>query len=127
MSFLEMLDVLNETARSPRGRSRSCLRARLPRGHLRFLRDDDQRHPPRSRRRAPRHASCTCAALRDGQEIYIEPWRAKAFPVVKDLVVDRSSLDRVVQAGAYVSVNDRRRAQDANAIPVDKVDADRSL
>jgi succinate dehydrogenase / fumarate reductase iron-sulfur subunit len=62
-------------------------------------------------------------SFRDGAEITIEPWRASAFPVVKDLVVDRSAFDRVVQAGAFVSVN-TGAPQDANAIPVPKADAE---
>ena len=62
----------------------------------------------------------------DGAEIWIEPWRAKAFPVIKDLMVDRSAFDRVVQAGAFVSVN-TGAPQDANAIPVPKADADRAF
>lgn len=55
----------------------------------------------------------------DGQEVYIEPWRARAFPVIRDLVVDRSALDRIMQAGGYVSVN-TGSAPDANAIPIAK-------
>ena len=62
--------------------------------------------------------------FKDGETIYIEPWRAKAFPVVKDLVVDRSAFDRVIQAGGYVSVNTSGNTLDANAIPVPKEDAD---
>jgi succinate dehydrogenase / fumarate reductase, iron-sulfur subunit len=59
----------------------------------------------------------------DGDEIYIEPWRAKAFPVIKDLVVDRSAFDRIVAAGGFIGVN-TGGAPDANAIPVPKKDAD---
>ena len=71
-------------------------------------------------------ANYTCVNL--GREtIYIEPWRAKAFPVVKDLVVDRSAFDRVIQAGGYVSVNTSGSTQDANALPVPKVDADKAF
>ena len=62
--------------------------------------------------------------FKDGETIYIEPWRAKAFPVIKDLVVDRSAFDRVIQAGGYVSVNTSGNTIDANAIPVPKQDAD---
>jgi len=57
--------------------------------------------------------------FKDGDVIVIEPWRAKAFPVIKDLVVDRSSFDRIIQAGGYISVN-TGQAQDANAIPIEK-------
>ena len=65
--------------------------------------------------------------FRDGETIYIEPWRAKAFPIVKDLVVDRSAFDRVIQAGGYVSVNTSGNTQDANALPVPKADADKAF
>jgi succinate dehydrogenase / fumarate reductase iron-sulfur subunit len=61
--------------------------------------------------------------FRDGDTIYIEPWRAKAFPIVKDLIVDRSSLDRIIQAGGYISVHTGGVA-DANAILIPKPDAD---
>jgi succinate dehydrogenase / fumarate reductase iron-sulfur subunit len=55
--------------------------------------------------------------FKDGDTIYIEPWRAKAFPVLKDLIVDRSAFDRIIQAGGYISVN-TGSAPDANAIPI---------
>jgi succinate dehydrogenase / fumarate reductase iron-sulfur subunit len=61
--------------------------------------------------------------FRDGDEITIEPWRARAFPVIKDLVVDRSSFDRIIQAGGYITAP-TGSAPDANAIPVPKDDAD---
>lgn len=74
---------------------------------------------------------CTTCELRmrnfkDGDKIYIEPFRAKAFPIVKDLVVDRSALDRVIQAGGFISVN-TGGAPDANAIPVPKNNAEESM
>ena len=72
-------------------------------------------------------ANYTCVNLSDEETIYIEPWRAKAFPVVKDLVVDRSAFDRVIQAGGYVSVNTSGSTQDANALPVPKADADKAF
>jgi succinate dehydrogenase / fumarate reductase iron-sulfur subunit len=62
--------------------------------------------------------------FKDGDTITVEPWRAKAFPVVKDLMVDRSAFDRVIQAGGYVSVNTSGNTLDANAILVPKADAD---
>jgi succinate dehydrogenase / fumarate reductase iron-sulfur subunit len=62
----------------------------------------------------------------DGATITIEPWRAKAFPVIKDLVVDRSAFDRIIQAGGYISVN-TGAVQDANAIPIPKVNADLAM
>jgi succinate dehydrogenase / fumarate reductase, iron-sulfur subunit len=65
-------------------------------------------------------------SFRDGDEIWIEPWRARSFPVMKDLVVDRSSFDRIVQAGGYISVR-TGSAPDANALPIPKPDADRAF
>jgi succinate dehydrogenase / fumarate reductase iron-sulfur subunit len=63
----------------------------------------------------------------DGDTIYVEPWRSKAFPVVKDLVVDRSAFDRIQQAGGFVSVNTSGKTMDANAIPIPKEDADKAF
>ena len=65
--------------------------------------------------------------FKDGDTIYIEPWRSKAFPVVKDLVVDRSAFDRIQQAGGFVSVNTSGNTIDANSIPVPKDDADKAF
>lgn len=65
-------------------------------------------------------------SFKDGQTIVIEPWRAKSFPIVKDLIVDRSALDRIIEAGGFVSVN-TGASQDANAIPVPKPDADQAF
>jgi succinate dehydrogenase / fumarate reductase iron-sulfur subunit len=65
--------------------------------------------------------------FKDGDTITIEPFRAKAFPVIKDLAVDRSAFDRIQQAGGFVSVNTSGNTQDANAIPVDKHDADKAF
>jgi succinate dehydrogenase / fumarate reductase iron-sulfur subunit len=62
----------------------------------------------------------------DGDELWLEPWRASAFPVLKDLIVDRSAFDRIVQAGGYVSVR-TGSAQDANMIPIPKPDADLAM
>jgi len=64
--------------------------------------------------------------FRDGDTIYIEPWRARAFPVIKDLIVDRSSLDRIIQAGGYVSVH-TGGVPDANAILIPKADAEKAM
>jgi len=75
----------------------------------------------------PRHATATCQLFmrefEDGQQITVEPWRADAFPIVRDLVTDRSAFDRVVQAGGYVSMK-AGSAPDANAIPVPRASAD---
>lgn len=64
--------------------------------------------------------------FQDGQTITIEPWRARAFPVIKDLVTDRSAFDRIIQAGGFVSVN-TGGTPDANALPVPKTDSDRAM
>ena len=66
-------------------------------------------------------------SFNDGDTIVIEPWRAKAFPVIKDLIVDRSAFDRIQQAGGYISVNTSGRPVDANAIPIEKENADKSF
>ncbi len=65
-------------------------------------------------------------SFQDGETIVVEPWRAKAFPVIKDLVVDRSALDRIMIAGGYISVN-TGAAPDANSLPVAKLDSDRAF
>jgi succinate dehydrogenase / fumarate reductase iron-sulfur subunit len=75
----------------------------------------------------PQHGTATCQLhmrhYRDGDTITIEPWRSSAFPIVKDLVVDRSSFDRIIQAGGFISIS-TGNAPDANALPVGKVDSD---
>lgn len=65
-------------------------------------------------------------SFRDGQTIYVEPWRAKAFPILKDLAVDRSAFDRIIESGGYISVN-TGNAPDANSVPIPKVDADLAM
>jgi succinate dehydrogenase / fumarate reductase iron-sulfur subunit len=65
-------------------------------------------------------------SFKNGDTVVIEPWRAAAFPVIKDLAVDRSSFDRIMAAGGYVSVN-TGNAQDANSLPISKEDADESF
>ncbi|MAA57832.1 MAG: succinate dehydrogenase/fumarate reductase iron-sulfur subunit, partial [Cryomorphaceae bacterium] len=66
-------------------------------------------------------------SFNDGDTIYIEPWRSKAFPIIKDLMVDRSAFDRIQQSGGFVSVNTSGNTLDANAIPITKDDADKSF
>jgi succinate dehydrogenase / fumarate reductase iron-sulfur subunit len=65
-------------------------------------------------------------SFKDGQTIVIEPWRAKAFPIVKDLIVDRSAFDEIIQAGGFISVN-TGAPQDANALPIPKPNADEAF
>ena len=78
----------------------------------------------------PMRGTTTCQLhmrhFKSGESITIEPWRAKAFPVIKDLVVDRSSFDRIIQSGGYVSVN-TGSAPDGNAIPIPKSVAERAF
>ncbi len=79
----------------------------------------------------PEHETTTCQLhmrkFKDGDTIYVEPFRARAFPVMKDLVVDRAAMDRVIQAGGFVSVNTSGNTLDANAIPVPKANADEAF
>ena len=79
------------------------------------------------RAHGPWEKNTTCQlhmrAFKDGDTIVVEPWRSKAFPVIKDLMVNRSAFDRIIQAGGYISVN-TGNAQDANALPIDKKNAD---
>ena len=78
----------------------------------------------------PQPATTTCQLtmrhFKDGEELYLEPWRATAFPVVKDLVVNRSSFDRIIQSGGFITVA-TGTAPDGNAIPIPKPDADRAM
>jgi len=121
MSFLEMLDVLNE---------RLIVKGEVP---VEFEHDCREgicgtcslmiNGIPHG----PEKATTTCQLhmrkFKDGDEITIEPWRAKAFPVLKDLVVDRSAFDRIIQKGGFISAN-TGNAPDGNAIPIPKPDAD---
>lgn len=65
--------------------------------------------------------------FKDGETIYVEPWRSVAFPVIKDLIVDRSSFDRIQQAGGFVSIGTSGNTIDANSLPVPKADADNAF
>lgn len=124
MSFLEMLDVLNEQltrkGEEPVAFDHDCREGIC--GSCGVVIDGVPHGPERGTTTCQLHLR----SFRDGAEIHVEPWRAKAFPVVRDLVVDRSAFDRVVQAGAFVSVN-TGAPQDANALPVPKADADRAF
>ncbi len=124
MSFLEMLDVLNEqlVARreEPVAFEHDCREGIC--GTCSLVID--------GRPHGPMQGTTTCQVhmrhYHDGDTIVIEPFRAKAFPVIKELVVDRSSFDRIIQAGGYVSVN-TGQAQDANAIPIEKEQASQAF
>jgi succinate dehydrogenase / fumarate reductase iron-sulfur subunit len=121
MSFLEMFDVLNERlieeGKEPIAFDHDCREGICGSCDMYI---NGRPHGPWLR-------NTTCQlhmrAFKDGDTIVVEPWRANAFPVVKDLVVDRSAFDRIVQAGGYISVN-TGNAVDANAIPIEKEKAD---
>jgi succinate dehydrogenase / fumarate reductase, iron-sulfur subunit len=121
MSFLEMLDVLNEQligrGEEPVAFDHDCREGIC--GSCGVMIDGEAHGPERGTTACQLHMR----SFRDGASIVVEPWRAAAFPVVRDLVVDRSAFDRVVQAGAFISVN-TGAPQDANAIPVPKADAE---
>mgnify|MGYP001350394283 FL=1 len=122
MSFLEMLDVLNADLilrdEDPVSFDHDCREGICGSCSL-FI--NGQAHGPDRR-------ITTCQLhmrkFKDGDTIYIEPFRAKAFPVIKDLVVDRSAFDRIQQSGGYISINTSGNTQDANSIPINKDDAD---
>ena len=125
MSFLEMLDILNDQL--------------IVKGEDAIAFDHDCREGIcgmcslfiNGEAHGPDRLVTTCQLhmrmFKDGDTIYIEPFRAKAFPVVKDLVVDRSAFDRIQQAGGFISVNTSGNTIDANTIPIEKHDADRSF
>lgn len=122
MSFLEMMDVLNEQiineGGDPIAFDHDCREGIC--GMCSMYINGEAHGPGRGVTTCQLHMR----EFKDGDTIYIEPWRAKAFPVIKDLMVDRSSFDRVIQAGGYVSVNTSGNTQDANAIPIEKENAD---
>jgi succinate dehydrogenase / fumarate reductase iron-sulfur subunit len=121
MSFLELLDVLNEQllhrGEEPIAFDHDCREGIC--GACGMMIDGHPHGPERGTTACQLHLR----SFRDGAEIWVEPFRAAAFPVLKDLVVDRSAFDRVVQAGAFVSV-DTGSAPEANTIPVPKADAE---
>jgi succinate dehydrogenase / fumarate reductase, iron-sulfur subunit len=121
MSFLEMFDVLNERlineGKDPVAFDHDCREGICGMCSM-FI---------NGRPHGPLQGVTTCQlhmrSFKNNDTIVVEPWRAKAFPVIKDLVVDRNSFDRIIAAGGFVSVN-TGNAQDANAIPIGKDDAD---
>jgi len=124
MSFLEMLDVLNEQLLSqgedPVAFDHDC-REGICGACSMFI--NGEAHGPMAK-------TTTCQlhmrSFKDGDSIYIEPWRSRAFPVLKDLIVDRSAFDRIIQAGGYVSVS-TGSPQDANSLLVSKENADLAM
>jgi len=121
-SFLEMMDVLNnqliEGGTDPVAFDHDCREGIC--GSCSMFINGEAHGPDRMVTTCQLHMR----KFKDGDTIHIEPWRAKAFPVIKDLVVDRSSFDRVIQAGGFISVNTSGNTIDANAIPIEKEDAD---
>jgi succinate dehydrogenase / fumarate reductase iron-sulfur subunit len=121
MSFLEMFDVLNEEL--------------IVKGDDPIVFDHDCREGIcgscsmfiNGRPHGPKEGITTCQlhmrSFKDGDTIVVEPWRAKAFPVIKDLMVDRTAFDRIIASGGFISVN-TGNAQDANALPIPKTQAD---
>ena len=124
-SFLEMLDQLNEqlinNRQEPVAFDHDCREGICGMCSLYI----------NGRAHGPDTKITTCQLhmrmFKDNDTIYVEPWRSKAFPVIKDLVVDRSAFERIQQAGGFVSVNTSGRTIDANATPVPKHDADRAF
>ena len=125
MSFLEMMDQLNEQLinerKEPVAFDHDCREGICGMCSLYI----------NGRAHGPETGTTTCQlhmrSFSDGDTIYVEPWRSRAFPIVKDLVVDRSAFDRIQQAGGFVSVNTSGRTMDANAIPIPKADADKAF
>lgn len=124
MSFLEMFDVLNERlineGKEPIAFDHDCREGICGMCSMYI----------NGRAHGPWKGTTTCQlhmrAFNDGDTIVVEPWRSVAFPVIKDLAVDRSAFDRIIQAGGYISVN-TGNAVDANAIPINKENADKSF
>ena len=122
MSFLEMIDELNidliKKGEEPIAFDHDCREGIC--GMCSMFINGEAHGPDRGVTTCQLHMR----TFKDGDTITVEPWRAKAFPVIKDLMVDRSAFDRVIQAGGYVSVNTSGNTLDANAILVPKADAD---
>ena len=124
MSFLEMFDVLNERlvseGKEPIAFDHDCREGIC--GSCSMYVNGNAHGPWKKNTVCQLHMR----AFKDGETIVVEPWRSGAFPVIKDLVVDRSAFDRIIQAGGYVSVN-TGNAVDANALPIEKQKADESF
>ena len=125
MSFLEMLDVLNnqliEKGDSPVAFDHDCREGIC--GMCSLYINGEAHGPDRRVTTCQLHMRM----FKDGDTIHIEPFRAQAFPIIKDLVVDRSAFDRVQHAGGFISVNTSGNTQDANSIPISKHAADKAM
>ncbi len=124
-SFLEMMDILNEQlieeGKEPVAFDHDCREGIC--GSCSMYINGEAHGPGREITTCQLHMR----EFKNGDTIYIEPWRAKAFPVIKDLVVDRSAFDRIMAAGGFISVNTSGNTQDANAIPIEKANADKAF
>jgi len=124
-SFLEMMDILNEQLIDEGGEpvafDHDCREGIC--GTCSMFINGEAHGPGREITTCQLHMR----EFKDGETIYIEPFRAKAFPVIKDLVVDRGGFDRIMAAGGFVSVNTSGNTQDANNIPIPKADADKAF
>ena len=124
-SFLEMMDVLNneliEKGEEPIAFDHDCREGIC--GMCSMYINGEAHGPDRGITTCQLHMR----KFKDGDTIYVEPFRSKAFPVIKDLVVDRSAFDRIMAAGGFISVNTSGNTQDANNIPVPKEDADKAF
>jgi succinate dehydrogenase / fumarate reductase iron-sulfur subunit len=125
MSFLEMMDVLNEQLMEqgidPVAFDHDCREGIC--GSCSMFINGEAHGPDRLVTTCQLHMR----KFKDGDTINIEPFRAKPFPVIKDLVVDRTAFDRIQHAGGFISVNTSGNTQDANAIPIEKADADKAF
>ena len=125
MSFLEMMDVLNEqlinTGEEPVAFDHDCREGIC--GMCSMYINGEAHGPDRGVTTCQLHMRM----FKDGDTITIEPFRAAAFPVIKDLVVDRTSFERIQQSGGFISVNTSGNTQDGNAIPIPKKDADDAM
>ena len=125
MSFLEMMDVLNEqlvnAGEQPVAFDHDCREGIC--GMCSMYINGEAHGPDRGVTTCQLHMRM----FKDGDTITIEPWRAGSFPVIKDLVVDRSAFDRIQHAGGYISVNTSGNTQDANSIPISKKAADTAM
>ncbi len=125
MSFLEMLDVLNEElvakGEEPIAFDHDCREGIC--GMCSLYINGEAHGPDRGITTCQLHMRM----FNDGDTIYIEPWRSAAFPVIKDLIVDRTAFERIQHAGGYISVNTSGNTQDANALPIPKLNADLSM
>ena len=125
MSFLEMMDILNESLVAkdevPIAFDHDCREGICGACSLHI--NGEPHGPDRGITTCQLHMRM----FNDGDTIHIEPWRAKAFPVIKDLVVDRTAFERIQQAGGFISVNTSGNTQDANALPIAKPLADKAM